>query len=61
MAFIIFTIVGFFAVAFLGVAFWQIACWFFRWLLGIPKHPPFVEAEVQQLPYYLDDRIRPPD
>lgn len=43
-----------------GVAIWQLACFLTRKLLGIPKYPPFHEAEEQQLPYYLDDRVPPP-
>jgi hypothetical protein len=51
---------GYFAILCVGVAGWKIARWFFRTLLDIPEHPPIPAAEVQQLPYYLDDRIAPP-
>jgi hypothetical protein len=53
-------VAGYFGILVVGVAGWKIACWLFRTLLDIPKYPPVHEAEVQQLPYYLDDRIAPP-
>ena len=47
--------------ALLASAMWQLACWATRKTLGIPKHPPYYEAKVQQLPWYLDDRVPPPN
>jgi hypothetical protein len=53
-------VAGYFGILVVGVAGWKIACWFFRTILDIPEYPPIPAAEVQQLPYYLDDRITPP-
>jgi hypothetical protein len=57
---LIILVAGYFGILLVGVAGWKSACWFFRTILDIPKYPPVHEAEVQQLPYYLDDRITPP-
>jgi hypothetical protein len=57
---LIILIAGYFGILVVGVAGWKIASWFFRTILDIPKYPPMPAAEVQQLPYYLDDRIDPP-
>jgi hypothetical protein len=57
---LIILVAGYFGILVVGVAGWKIACWFFRALLDIPKYPPVHEAEVQQLPFYLEDRIAPP-
>jgi hypothetical protein len=61
MFWLVFTVVGILLCTGLVTAFWQLACFLTRKLLGIPKYPPFYEAELQQLPYYLDDRIPPPN
>jgi hypothetical protein len=57
---LIILVAGYFSILVVGVAGWKIACWFFRMILDIPKYPPVHEVEVQQLPYYLDERIAPP-
>jgi hypothetical protein len=58
---LIILVAGYFGILVVGVADWKIASWFFRTILDIPKYPPMPAAEVQQLPYYLDDRIDPPE
>lgn len=61
MALILFTVGGLFLLLFVAVAGWKLACWGVRTLLGIPRHPPFIEPPAPDLPHYLDDRIAPPD
>jgi hypothetical protein len=57
---LIILVAGYLGILLIGVAGGKFVCWFFRALLDIPKYPPVHEAEVQQLPYYLDDRIASP-
>lgn len=52
-------------VVFLLVAVKLMFCWVIRGILGIPKdNPPYrtaPEPQLQDLPWYLDDRVPPPN
>jgi hypothetical protein len=61
MVLILFAVGPLFVILVIGVAGWRIACWMVRGVLGIPKHPPFIEPRAPDLPYYLDNRVTPPD
>jgi hypothetical protein len=52
---------GFLFFLLLSLAGWKLACIGTRQLLDIPDSPTLPAAEVQQLPYYLDDRLPRPE